>query len=181
MSKPIKNLIAAAYTKQFGSLEGAVLVDVRGLKSNQNNRLRAGLAEKKIKVTVVKNSLAKRALTGSKLADLGKLLEGPSALVYGGESVVSVARRLMELAKEVPNLTFKGALMDGVIYGSDQIEMLSKLPTKAEAQGQVVTLIFSPAKKLAGAILSPGRKLASLIKAIQEKKEKEAPAAAPAA
>jgi len=178
MSKPVKNLITESYKKKFAEIDGAVLIDIRGIKSNDNNRLRDGLAKKQIKITVVKNNLARRAFDGTTLAQIHELLEGPCALVYGGESVVNVARELIENLKTIENVLFKGAVMEGQLYAADQIEALSKFPTREEAQAQVVTLFLSPAKNLVGAILGPGRKVASLIKAIEEKaKEKEGAAA----
>ncbi len=187
MSKPVKNLMQKTYEAKFADLQGAILIDVRGVKSNLNNALRARLAKSKVKVTVVKNNLAKRAVAGTGLEKLGDMLDGPSAVVYGGESVVAIARELIEIAKVTENLAFKGALMDGEIFTADQLEELSKYPTRPEAQAQVVQIFLTPGKKLAGAILGPGRKIASLIKAIEEKaKEKEgateaAPEATPAA
>jgi len=180
MSKPVKSLITESYRKHFAEVEGAMLIDIRGIASNNNNKLRAGLAKTKVKVTVVKNSLARTAFKGTKLESIEKLLEGPSALVYGGDSVVSVARDLLEQLKTIENVQVKGALMDGQLFGPDEIEALSKMPTRVEAQGQLITLLLSPAKKLAGQILGPGRKIASLVKAIEEKKSKEEPAAATA-
>lgn len=178
MSKPIKNLITKSYQSRFGRVEGAVLVDVRGVKSNLANQLRAGLARNQIKVTVVKNSLARKALAGTALENLGPLMEGPSALVYGSDSVVSVARRLLELAKDIEGMQFKGAILEGQVYGPDQVQALSKFPTRQEAQAQAISLILSPGRKLAGQIAAPGSKIAALVKAIADKKEKEAPAAA---
>jgi large subunit ribosomal protein L10 len=181
MSKPIKNLTTASYRKRFSELDGAVLVDVRGVKSNQANNLRGALKKKSVRVTVVKNSLARKALAGTKLEGLSKLFEGPSALVYGSDSVVTVARELIDACKEIEALKFKGAIMDGTMFGPEQVKELAKYPTKPEAQAKLVTLIFSPGRKLAGQIVAPGRKIASLVKAIQEKKEKEAPATPPTA
>ncbi|NJL31919.1 MAG: 50S ribosomal protein L10 [Phycisphaerales bacterium] len=178
MSKPVKSMILETYKKRFADLEGAVLIEVRGIKSNQNNKLRADMAAKQSKVAVLKNSLAAKALKGTKIEPLCNKFVGSVAMVYGGESVVSVARNLIETAKEMENLRFVGAVMDGVVFEPDQIEALSKYPTKAEAQGQVVTIILSPARKLVGQIVGPGRKIASLIKAIEEKKKDGEPAAA---
>ena len=92
--------------------------------------------------------------------------------MYGGDSVVNIARQLVDLAKEIENLEFKGALMEGQVFGPDQIDVLSKYPTREEAQAQAVQIFLSPGKNLAGQIVSPGRKVASLIKAIEEKLEK---------
>lgn len=172
MSKPVKNLITEQYKKVFADLSGAVLIDIRGIKSNETNKLRATLNKRGIRITVVKNSLARRAFTGTPMENIGPLLEGPSAVVYGGDSVVTVARELIEQVKELPTVTFKGAVMDGTLFPADQVEALSKFPTREEAQAQVVQLLLSPAKNLAGAVVGPGRKLASIIKAIEEKLEK---------
>lgn len=175
MSKPIKNLITDTYKKQFADLDGAVLIDIRGVASNTNNTLRHGLAQKKVKVTVVKNSLAAKAMEGTILRGLASLLEGPTAMVYGTNkdvTVVDVAREVVKLAKEIEQLQVKGALMEGQLFQANEIEALSKYPTKAEAQGQVIQIILTPAQKLVGSILGPGRKVASLVKAIEEKLEK---------
>ena len=61
--------------------------------------------------------------------------------------------------------------MDGTVFGPDEVERLSKFPTREEAQAQAVQLILSPAQRLAGAILAPGSAVAALIKAIEEKLE----------
>ena len=174
MSKPVKNLITDQYKSLFGDVTGAVVVDIRGVDANTNNEIRAGLAEKQIKVTVVKNSLAKRAFAGGDLELIGEYLDGGSTLVYPvGEdaSVVSAARELIDWAKKVENLTFKGAVMEGMTFGADEIKKLSEYPTKDEAQAQVVQLLLSPAQNLVSAVLAPGKNLAGCIKTIQEKLE----------
>lgn len=175
MSKPVKNLITEDYKRRFDGLSGAVLVDVRGMEANDNNNFRAGLAEKSIKITVVKNSQAKRAFEGTDLEGLSAMLDGPSALVYAvsdDSSVVSVARELLDWAKKLDKLEFRGAILDGIMFGPDQIEALSKYPTKEEAQAKVVTMLLSPARNLVGAVKAPAGNIAGILKTIQEKLEK---------
>lgn len=175
MSKPVKNLIAESYKRRFDGLTGAVLIDIRGIEANDNNNLRSGLAEKQIKVTVVKNTLARNVFASTEVEAINELIDGPSAVVYPvGEdvTVVSVAREMVKWVKDIEKLQFKGAVMDGIVFGADQLEELSKYPTKEEAQAQVVQILLSPAQNLVGAILGPGRKVASLVDAIKEKLEK---------
>ena len=174
MSKPVKNMITEEYRQLFDGVTGAVVVDVRGVESNTTNAMRAEMAQKQIRITVVKNSLAKRAFAEGPLEELGPLLKGGSTLVYpAGEdaSVVSAARELIEWAKKTPELEFKGALMEGVSFGAEEIKRLSEFPTKDEAKAQVVQLLLSPAQNLVGAVLAPGRNLAGIVKTIQEKLE----------
>lgn len=178
MSKPIKNLIVDSYKTKFDGLTGAVVIDVRGIKSNENNNLRADLAKDGIKVTVVKNSLAKSAFNKTIMEGINAVLDGPTALVYGGESVVHVARILIDKLKALPNVQFKGAIMDGETFGPKQVEALSKYPTKAEAQAQVVSIVLGAAGQLIGAITGIGGQILSIIEQVEKKAEKGAPAAA---
>ena len=104
-------------------------------------------------------------------------MDGPTAVVYpvnDEASVVTVARELVGWAAGLGQLEFKGALMEGAVFGPDQITELSRYPTKDEAHAQAVQIVLSPGQNLIGSILGPGRKLASLVKAIEEKLEKGA-------
>jgi len=171
MSKPVKNLIVESYRKRFSDLDGAVMIDMRGIASNQNNAMRHTLAQQQIRITVVKNGLAKRAWNNTPLANLSNLLEGSCAIAYGSDSVVNIARALIDQAKQI-DLAFKGALMEGQIFKADQIEALSKYPTREEAQGQVIAIVLAPAGQILGAALSGGSQIASILKTIEETLEK---------
>jgi large subunit ribosomal protein L10 len=171
MSKPIKNLITDVYKHKFADVSGAVIVDIRGISSNDNNSLRATLAEQGIRVTVVKNSLARRAMEGTSLAGMSDLFEGACALVYGGESVVNVARTLIDQAK-AHKFEFRGAFMEGVAFGPDEIEALSKYPTREEAQAQVIQVVLGPGSQVAGALVGIGNEIAGILKTLEEKLEK---------
>ena len=174
MSKPVKELIAETYKQRFANVTGAVLVDIRGVDANNNNRLRDDLGQKHIRVTVVKNTLARKAFEQNELAPINELLDGACAVVYpenGDTTVVNVARELVSWAKELDKMEFKGAIMEGTVFGPDEVDALSKYPTREEAQAQVVQLVLSPAQKLVGAITGPGQQLAGLVDAIRQKLE----------
>lgn len=172
MSKPIKEMIVADYQKRFDALDGALVVDIRGMTSNETNSMRAGLRSKKIRVTIVKNALARKAFAGTALEALEKALEGPSALAYGAESVVDVAREVVAWARKVQKLTLKGAVLDGQFFeGKAGIKRLSEFPTRDEAHARIVMLALSPAQKLVGAAVGPGSKILGIVKEIQKRLE----------
>lgn len=173
MSKAVKQLILSEYKKRFTGVEGAVLVELRGVPGIDNNRMRVDLRKQSVRVTVVTNSLAKRAFEKTPLEALVPGLTGPTAVVYGGESVVNVARELVRWAKELEKLTLKGACIDGEWFGGKEgVERLAKFPTREEAQAKVVTLVLSPARKAVAAIKGPGGRLLGVIKSVQERLEK---------
>jgi len=172
MSKPIKQMIVREYQKRFEGVEGGVLVEIRGMDAGTNNRLRTEMVGKKIRVTVVKNTLAGKAFKGTPLESLAKFLKGPSALVYGGESVIAVAREIVAWAKTKDSLLFKAAILDGITFeGKAGVEALSQYPTREEAQSKVITLVLSPARNVMGAVKSPGSNVLAIVKEIQRKLE----------
>ncbi len=172
MSKLVKELIMQEYQQRFGDVESALVVDIRELDAIANNRLRSELGKKNIRVTVIRNSLAQKAFADSPLSALGPVLNGPSALIYG-ESVIDVARELMEWARKIKAMVLKGAVLDGELFeGAKGVERLSTFPTREEAQGQCVQLVLSPGASLVGAVTGPGGQLVSILKSIEEKLEK---------
>ncbi|MSR28146.1 MAG: 50S ribosomal protein L10 [Phycisphaerales bacterium] len=172
MSKPIKNMIVEEYRKRFAQLEGAVLIEVRGMAATANTKLRAKLRKSNVRVTVIKNTLAKRAFKGTPLEALAPGLKGPRAVVYGTTSVVTIARELVASAKENDKLALMGACIDGTWFdGAEGVTRLSKLPTLEEAQAQTIGIILAPARRLMGGVVSPGRTVLGVVKEVQTKLE----------
>lgn len=172
MSKPVKEMMMRTYQQAFENVTDAVLVDIRGVDANTNNELRNGLAEKEIRVRVVQNALARKVFSDSPLEPISDLLEGPTAVVYGGESVVDVAREILDWAKKVKQVEVKGAIMEGAVFGADEVDRLSKYPTRVEAQGQVIQVVLGPAGQVIGAATSAGSNIAGILSTIEEKLEK---------
>jgi len=176
MSRPVKNWMIRDYKsileQTLGDSEDVLLVSVRGIGANDNNAMRQELAEKQIHITVVRNNLAKKAFADSSLSALSPLLKGPSALAYGGETVVDVARALVDKAESVAGLELKGAVLDGELFeGEEGVKALSKFPTRDEAIAKVVTVILSPGRNVAGAAGGPAAGIAGILKSIEEKLE----------
>lgn len=173
MSKQVKEMIIDDYRDRFADVDGALVVDIRGIAANDNNEMRLGLLEKDIRVTIVRNTLAKKAFDGTSLEAIVPSLTGPSALAYGGESVVDVARALVDWAKKIKKLDLKGAVLDGTYFeGEAGVKRLSDFPTRDEAQAKVVQLVLSPAQNVLGAANGPGGTIVGIIKQIEEKLEK---------
>jgi large subunit ribosomal protein L10 len=182
MSKKVKALVEKELTGRLGTLDGVAVLNPTGIDGIKNNALRRGLHQKGLKMTVVKNSLARRAGDKSKIKGFEKLLSGPSALIYGKASISTVARALIDAKKINETLEFRGIFFDGEVYIGDKgIEQVSKLPTREEAVANVVGALLGPGRKLAGALKGPGGKLGAILKTIEDKaKEKESAAPVPA-
>ena len=172
MSKPVKEMMLADYQRRFAGVDNALLIDIRGIDANKNNTLRLDLATKQIKVTIVKNTLARKAFAGTALEPLSAAIEGPSALAYGAESVVEVARELVDWATKIEHLELKAAVLDGELFsGKAAVSRLSRFPTKVEAQARVVQLVLAPAGRVVGAATGPAARILGIVKEIRTRLE----------
>src|SRR5688572_13995290 len=186
MSKKVKNLITRELGEKFKGVDSVAVINPRGINATKNNLIRRKLREKGLRMTVVKNTLAKRAVGEGKLKGFDALLDGPSAVIYGDASIATIARMILDEKKADEKIELRGIFFDGELYTGDKgVEQVSKLPTREEAIGQLVALILAPGARLAGIFKGQGGKVAALIKAVEERAEKSgggaAPEAAPAA
>jgi large subunit ribosomal protein L10 len=181
MSKLVKGLITKELSNRLKDLDGVAVINPRGIDGNKNHGIRRRLHEKGLRMMVVKNTLAKRAVGEGTLKGFDALLDGPSAVVYGKASIAVIARSLLEEKKTLETLELRGIFFDGDLYpGQKGVEDASKLPTREEAVANIVAAILGPGSKLAAALKGPGGKLGAILKSIEDKaKEKES--AAPAA
>ena len=79
MSKKVKNLVTNELKKRFGDVDAVAVISPRGIDAIKNHGIRRRLHEKGLRMTVVKNTLARRAGDQSKIKGFDKLLNGPSA------------------------------------------------------------------------------------------------------
>jgi large subunit ribosomal protein L10 len=170
MSKPVKDLITREYQQRYADLDSACLVSVIGLDAVATNRLRGELQRKAIRLQVMKNSLARRAFTGSRLAPLAEALTGPCALVTGGESIIDVAKTLVETRKTYPKIELKVGILAGDPELID-VERLAQMKNRQELLADVAMLIASPGRRLAGCFAGPGGRIAGCLKAMADKDE----------
>ena len=180
MSKPVKKLIRDELIKRFDGVTQLAVVSFTGVDANTTNAIRSRLAGKDIRVSVVKNALAKQAFHELGIDTAAQLLDGPCAVAYGADSVVTVVRELLDIGKDTPNLVVKAAFMEGDVFTQESIEALSKYPTRSEAVGQALSCVLSAGANLAACLMGPAGQIASILKSIEEKAGKDAEAEAPA-
>lgn len=173
MSKPMKDMIVSDYQSRLGDSDEAIVVSLRGIDAEGTETVRTKMRQGSVSVAVVKNSLVKKAISGTALEALGPVLKGQNAVLFGDRSVVEVARDLIGLIKQFPDIELKGAVLDGELFEGDEgVKRLSEFPTREEALSDAVGLILGPGRTLMGQVKGPGSNIAGLLKAIEDKLEK---------
>ena len=168
MSKPVKEMIAAELKQRYGEAQSAFVVDMTGLSVQSQESLRGVIRGKCGRLEVVKNSMARRAFVDTELEPLGGVLDGPCALVSCEESLIEVAKVLVQAAEDFEQLKLKQAIFDGDPRLLT-VEELSKMRGKRELMGEVVMLVSSPGRAIAGCLSSPQAKVAGCLKTIADR------------
>ena len=138
MSKKVKSLIERDLSSRFKDIDGCAVINPRGINAIKNNQIRRRLREKGVRMTVVKNTMARRATDKTKLKGFDKLLDGPSAVIYGQASIAAIARLLLEEKKLDETLELRGAFFDGEIYVGDEGSATVRM---IDAQTGIITTV----------------------------------------
>jgi len=173
MSKVVKRMLIDDLRKRLGESRDMLVLDTSKMTPSVDNRFRLSLVQKGIRVSTVKNSLARVALREAGLDEMAGLLKGPSLLAWGGEDVVQLSKELVKWSQDVKEIEIKGGAIDGQVLDAKGVEDLSKSPGRAELLSKISGLLLSPASRLSGALLGPGGYLSGQVKALSEKEGAE--------
>src|SRR3954468_10533533 len=167
MQKEDKERVVAELTEKLRTADTLIVADYRGLTMPQIDALRSRLIENGAKLSVVKNTLTRRAAEAAGADALLALLEGPSAIAFieAEGDAVAVAKALADSARETRVLEIRGGIMQGRPITAESIEELAKLPPLDVLRGQVLGAVIAPLSSIAALINAPLQNLYGLIDA----------------
>src|ERR1044071_5445917 len=132
----------------FSASDTAILVDYKGLNVPQVTELRRQLRGAKASYKVVKNTLAKRALKGTKFEALEKYFEGTTAVAYTSTDPVALAKTLTTFVKTAPTLTIKAAVVQGRAIKPAEVTDLASMPRRPELYAKLMYVLQAPMTNL---------------------------------
>jgi large subunit ribosomal protein L10 len=180
MSKYVKEMMMDQLRSDLDGSRSVLILDLKGIDAISENQFRRDLRKKSIRMRALKNSLARRVLSEMGLGGLSGYLEGPSVLVWGGDGVAELAKEVSTQVKSLKKPEIKGGAVDGVVIGPSQVEDITKLPSREQLIGRVVSLALAPVQRILALANAPAGNLMSQLKTISEAAGGETAGAEPA-
>jgi large subunit ribosomal protein L10 len=172
MNRDEKQQSVAELNAELGAAANAFVLEFKGITVPQVTELRRQIRDTRSKYVVVKNTLALIATKDSPMGALSTFFKGPTAVAYGDDAV-ALAKALTKFAKDVPAITFKGAILEGKAVPATQIEEIANLPTREELVSRLLYLLQTPVRNLVTVLSANQRNLAVVLDQIAKSKSGE--------
>src|SRR5438552_3292165 len=173
VQKEDKERIVAELAEKLRRSETLFVADYRGLTMPQIDALRGRLIDSGARLSVVKNTLTRRAAEAAGADALLALLEGPTAIAFletEGDPVAA-AKALSDAARTTRVLAIRGGVLEGRTISAEEVESLAKLPPADVLRAQVLGAITAPLTTIVGLFAAPLQNLIGLIDARIEQLE----------
>ena len=170
LNRSEKEAVISDVTGLAAKAQTLVMAEYRGITVADMTRLRTNARSNGVSLSVLKNTLARRAVASSGFAVVSDLMTGP--LIYGfSVDAVAAAKVVADFAKTNDKLVIRGGAYAGKALDVNGVKQLASIPTKEVLLAQLLGLLQSPISRTA-------RVLAAIA---AKKGESEAPVAAVAA
>lgn len=159
MNRNEKEAAVAAYKQLFDGIDSVVLADTSSVSVNTINEVRSKFRAEGVTFRVIKNSLAKKALTGTVLEPVCEKFHGPVAVALKLDDPIAPARVAVDFAKMNPNFVITGGFVAGEVVDAAGVDRLSKMKNRDESRSELLSLFKASATKFAALIKAKAEKM----------------------
>ncbi len=166
-----KKAIVADVNETAANALSLVIADARGVTVDAMDALRKQARENNVRLRVIRNTLAKRAVDGTEFECVKDALVGPSIFGFSMEDPGAAARLFKDFAKEQEKFEVKALAVGGQMLEASQIDALAKLPTRDQALGMLASVMIAPVTKLVRTFNEVPTKVTRAVAAVRDQKQ----------
>lgn len=169
-----KQVVIDKMVQEMSEATVAIVTDYRGLTMARLADIRNALYPHNATVTVMKNTLLKRAIKGTAMDGMADYLKGPTAIVYGkGDMVepVKILRDYLKKNKLDKNHELRGGFVDGKAINAAEVIDLAEMPSLDELRAKLLGCIAGPGQRLVMALNSQNQALVISLDQIAKQKQ----------
>ena len=161
------------------SARAMVLLSQAGLTVGESTRFRRDLGKEGAAFRVVKNTMFARAIDGSPVAFLGKLLRGPVAVAYTTRDPVALARALTGFLKGNQKVGVVGGSLGTSPIGEADLKALASLPPAETLRAMLLGALTGVPRNFLGVLQAPARDFVGVLAARERKLAEQVEAGVP--
>ena len=148
LNRSEKEAVITEVTGLAAKAQTLVIAEYRGITVADMTKLRTDARSKGVSLSVLKNTLARRAVAGSSFEVIADQMTGP--LIYGfSEDAVAAAKVVADFAKTNDKLVIRGGAFGGKTMDVAGVKQLANIPSKEVLLSQLLGLMQSPISRTA--------------------------------
>jgi len=145
MDRTQKEQVLGEIKEAFANVASVVIADYRGITVPVVTTMRDEFRKAGCHYRVLKNSLVKIAVKGSKMEPMSELMVGTTAVIWSDEIPQTPAQIALKWAREEPKFQIKGGYFEGQVLDVAGVDALSRMPGKAEMRASMLmTFLAAP-------------------------------------
>ena len=169
-----KKAIVAEVSAIAASALSAVAAEYRGITVGDMTALRAKARNEGVYLRVAKNSLVKRAVEGTEFECMQDSLVGPLIIAFSQGDPGAAARLIKDFSKGNNKLIAKVVSIGGKVLPVEQLDAMSKLPTRDQAIAILMAVMKAPIEKFVRTLNEPTAKMVRTVAAVRDQKQASA-------
>ena len=148
LNRSEKEAVITEVTSLAAKAQTLVMAEYRGITVASMDKLRVNARKSGVSLSVLKNTLARRAVAGGQFEVAADQMTGP--LIYGfSEDPVAAAKVVADFAKTNDKLVIRGGVYAGKVLDVNGVKQLANIPSKEVLLAQLCGLLMSPMSRTA--------------------------------
>jgi large subunit ribosomal protein L10 len=148
LNRSEKEAVISEVTSLAAKAQTLVIAEYRGITVADMTKLRTTARDSGVTLSVLKNTLARRAVAGSGFEVVSDQMTGP--LIYSfSVDAVAAAKVVSDFAKTNDKLVIRGGAFAGKALDVNGVKQLASIPSKEVLLAQLLGLMQSPISRTA--------------------------------